>query len=376
MDRNHFKAKFKPKQFPHSHKPNNPNNPNNPLNHTAGQHKNKYPQDHHTKNNNNNTNNNTNNTFSFLCNELHSYFFTHQLINYQVNMNMNMKQQITKDKTKTQPKNKKITTIKYQPYKLDTLFWCYYILKHNISAYEIIEQNLSFVIEKKHKIDLVEHIRENKSILKPYKLTSIDHIEDQLVNQNKIDMETFFSLCYLDRLQVFYFNNKCYTSIFPLEEEQIKQYEKKQLLNSQLQMEELQKASLKDPEDSDYEDDADIYEGSIYEQHYKNKHQTNVLQKDSTEVDIELSNEEFYILKKDNQDKYYLQKNKFEDIAFNNYYRIDNILKPIRCVSAYTVAQLKEMCAIFNISCQKKKKSELYDELKKNVTLNIKIEII
>lgn len=310
--------------------------------------------------------------YSLLCNDFQKYFFTQQLIS-NITATRKRNSETTdnrKQKTKQKLQNR---AIKYCPSGLDTLFWCYYILKNNMLQYEQLNISLSFVIEKKHKIELVEYIRQNKTSLKGYKLVSLDHIENQLANEIKIDLATFFSLCYMDKLQVFYFNDKCYTSIFPLEEDQLTAYET--YCNIQ-QLYPPEKPTVnKDPEDSDYEEDDTTDETyfrncSIFEQH-------NVKDESHIGMGVEMYKNEslqstFMMLKQsETSGAYYLQQFKYSELPFTKYYRIDNISKPLRAISAYTLIQLKELSQIFNIPHEKVKKQELYDQLKQRITLNI-----
>jgi hypothetical protein len=285
-------------------------------------------------------------SISSLLNEFQPYFFTRQLVT-----------NITK-KEETVQVNTKIEKIIYRPSKLDTLFWCYYILKNDILAYEINENNMSFVIEKKHKIELVEYIRENKSKLKGYKLVSIDHIENQLANELKIDMPTFFSLCYMDKLQVVYFNDKCYSTTLPFNN----------LLNEKKV--ELYTFPLKDCEDSDYEDERELLDYSIYEQHKQSV--INVVENITEEKKEQNNFDNFFMLKKDQKTKtYYLQQYNYNDINWISYYKIENVSKPLKSVSAYTLTQLKDIAMVFNLDISKKKKQVIYDELKELITIDV-----
>lgn len=282
-------------------------------------------------------------SIALLLNEFQPYFFNRQLVT-----------NITKKELQV-PIKQKVEKNIYKPSKLDTLFWCYFILKKGIMEYELNEHNISFVIEKKHKIELVEYIRENKAKLKGYKLVSIDHIENQLANEMKIDMPTFFSLCYMDKLQVIYFNDKCYSSTL-------------QLNNLQTETK-LQQYTfpLKDCEDSDYEDDRELLDYSIYEQHKQS-----VVENIAEENKNKNIFDNFFMLKKDTKNKtYYLQQYNYNDINWNSYYKIDNVSKPLKSVSAYTLTQLKDIAMVFNLDISKKKKQVIYDELKELITIDV-----
>lgn len=97
----------------------------------------------------------------------------------------------------------------FVPKEHDTLFWCYYILKHGDIQYETIN-NKNTLIAKQLKIDLVSKIRENKQTIKTYKFDSITNIENNLANENIISMKTFITLCAIDNINVVFVSKKTY----------------------------------------------------------------------------------------------------------------------------------------------------------------------
>jgi hypothetical protein len=101
------------------------------------------------------------------------------------------------------------TTTFFIPNDKDTLFWCFYIIKNGISKYTEL-QNRNYIIEKKLKIEYVERIKKNKQLLKNHKFSALTNIEDMLVNKQIIDLNTFFSLCVLEELNVFYINKRTF----------------------------------------------------------------------------------------------------------------------------------------------------------------------
>ena len=95
------------------------------------------------------------------------------------------------------------------PKEKDSLFWCFYIMKNGDSNYEMIEfKNL--IVEKKLKIEYVEKLRKEKQLIKTYKFATLTHIENQLANEIRIDINTFLTLCVLENLNVFYVNKNTY----------------------------------------------------------------------------------------------------------------------------------------------------------------------
>lgn len=95
------------------------------------------------------------------------------------------------------------------PKQKDTLFWCFYILKFGENNYEMLE-NINIVLEKKLKIEYVEKIRKEKQLVKSYKFATLTHLESQLVNEEKIDLSTFFTLCVIENINVLYVCKKTY----------------------------------------------------------------------------------------------------------------------------------------------------------------------
>jgi hypothetical protein len=103
----------------------------------------------------------------------------------------------------------KIQNDLFFPKEKDSLFWCFYIMKNGETKYEMLE-NKSFVIEKKFKIDYVEKIRKEKQIVKSHKFATLTHLENQLANEEKIDLPTFFTLCVIENINILYVCKKTY----------------------------------------------------------------------------------------------------------------------------------------------------------------------
>jgi hypothetical protein len=91
----------------------------------------------------------------------------------------------------------------------DTLFWCLYIIKNGLTNYSQLN-NRNLIVEKKFKIDYVERLRKEKQLIKQYKFDTMTNIENRLVNENRIDINTFLTLCVIGSLNVFFIKNKTY----------------------------------------------------------------------------------------------------------------------------------------------------------------------
>ena len=102
----------------------------------------------------------------------------------------------------------------------DTLFWCFYVMKHDVHSYEMLSHK-NIVGEKKIKIEYVELMRQNKTILKTYKFSTLTNMENVLANEHKLDIPTFFSLCVLENLNVLFIKNKTYFELLMNDKEDV-----------------------------------------------------------------------------------------------------------------------------------------------------------
>jgi hypothetical protein len=96
----------------------------------------------------------------------------------------------------------------YRPKQKDSLFWCFYILKHGFSNYEMEINNQYFVVEKNEKFKYIDLLRKNKDILKIHKIKPLTELEDDLANKDKISIKTFFALCILENINVLLVNKR------------------------------------------------------------------------------------------------------------------------------------------------------------------------
>jgi len=120
-----------------------------------------------------------------------------------------VKNKLSKQNDKKSNINSKFKSGIYVPKYADTLFWCFYIIKNGFEEYENLT-SINIVVEKKLKIDYVDKIRQNKNILKKYKVASLTYIEDKLVNEKMIDIKTFFALCIIENINIMYIYKKTY----------------------------------------------------------------------------------------------------------------------------------------------------------------------
>jgi len=93
------------------------------------------------------------------------------------------------------------------PREKDTLFWCFYIIQHGLTKYEMLG-NKSFQEEKRQKIKIVETLRNHKEILKLYKWKR-NNIETDLVYSEKIELNTFLCICKISNINIVVLKNRC-----------------------------------------------------------------------------------------------------------------------------------------------------------------------
>ena len=141
--------------------------------------------------------------------ELKNYSLTNELylkfINNETQRNNDEKKI---DKKILLEEKKKLKERYITPIQKDKLFWCFYILHHSYDDYNMIQNN-HFTIEKEFKIDFVEIIRKNKSLLKQHGLKKTD-VENQLINDKEISLNLFFLLCIYYDINVIFINNNFY----------------------------------------------------------------------------------------------------------------------------------------------------------------------
>ena len=141
----------------------------------------------------------------FNFNELNKYTLTNELFMKYTSQNKNE----LKEKERKHTSNKKIEKTRYiTPKQKDKLFWCFYILYKGNEDYNLIEDK-HFSIEKEMKINFVKTIRENKPLLKRYKLRR-NEVEDILINENSIDIKVFFMFCIYYEIDIMFINRNFY----------------------------------------------------------------------------------------------------------------------------------------------------------------------
>ena len=218
------------------------------------------------------------------------------------------------------------------------MFWCYFILKNGQSRYDSIMNTITIVVEKQHKITLVEELRspELREKIKNCKFATIQHLEGVLANEPVIDLATFFTLCFIYDIQVFYFKDRCYYTSLP---------------------DRLEWLSQATPSREDDDNDDGVFINSANTIDY--------------EEDADYDFKKINILKHNGGTKYYLVEKNVLDIDWEHSYKITNLNKPLRAESYYTVADLRELANKLNLDHTGKKKKELYTLVQSFVKIDI-----
>lgn len=211
----------------------------------------------------------------------------------------------------------------YEPNKInnsknfaDKLFWVFYKLLHNFADSDLENIN-SFKTMKDFKIASVEKLRLQKNILKEFKIQKMV-VEDDLTNNEKISFKTFHALCVLYLLNVIVVrDNNTYCILCTNSDEKVinlKNYKLIQISNVKI---------------SDTFNNFDVQLITHY------------------------SEEQLQTLLK-------------------SYYNIENIEKPLKAFSSYSLSDLTTIASKLNITIydehgKKKKKQELYENILKQL---------
>ena len=195
----------------------------------------------------------------------------------------------------------------------DKLFWIFYKSINKLNDIDLEHIN-SFKIMKEFKINSVEKLKNQKNILKDFKIQK-GLVEDDLTNNEKISFKTFHALCVLYLVNVILIrDNNTYCILCTNNDEKV-----------------------------------------INLQNYNLLKITNVkMSSGFNNFDIELGNSTFT--------EEELQK------ILKSYYNIENIDKPLKAFSNYKLDDLVNIAEQLNINIydehtKKKKKQELYENI-------------
>ena len=155
---------------------------------------------------------NTNTNYNDVIKNLQDYMLDETNMKKSLEMKLVSEKKLVldiKDKEKKVVKDKEIKPALFIPREKDTLFWCFYVMKHGDVKYEMLEYK-NILTEKKLKIEYVEKIRKEKQTVKTYKFATLTHTENNLANENQLDVKTFLTLCAVENLNVLFVKNKTY----------------------------------------------------------------------------------------------------------------------------------------------------------------------
>lgn len=87
---------------------------------------------------------------------------------------------------------------------IDTLFCCFYTIFNK----SIHEQPKNKVQEQQIKISIAENLDSYKDLIKECKLITMTNLKDNLVNDSRITLTSFFTLCYINNFNVIWVYSK------------------------------------------------------------------------------------------------------------------------------------------------------------------------
>jgi len=148
---------------------------------------------------------------SYFINENKIRFSTSHLIeNLPNNINNQNKAVIYKKESNTY----------FYPNEKDKLFWILFIIKYGEIEYEI-SNSKNFLYEKNSKINYITKLRGCKDLIKQYKITTLSELENNLSNEFKLTIETFFILCAIENVNIVYIWKNCYYNLFSNDNKEI-----------------------------------------------------------------------------------------------------------------------------------------------------------
>ena len=215
------------------------------------------------------------------------------------------------------------------PGQVDKLFWCFYIILNGYENYEFNKTN-SFSIEKQFKLEAVEKLKTIKHKLKEIKLKRTE-LENELANMQKISIKGLYALCLIYNISITYIYGRKYCII----------------------------PSYKTNTDGNDGDDGDNSktENNIYIKQ-------GIIRQNNKKEDCLYNITDGH---ENNNDTPFLNKIKDE------YWHIENIQKPLKTSSAYTLKELQDICIkleidITNFDSEKNKskpktKQKLYQDI-------------
>ncbi len=146
------------------------------------------------------------------------YFLTKENIYKKINKYnrfIDNKKNIQKPVVNTIEKEEKVDSIVSNYFFIDTdddsMFWCWFIFDKTMQEYYIETQinKSAFTFKKNVKLNLITEIRKNKKKLKPLKI-KINEIENNLVYENKMNLNTLLSILICKDENIVYVDDKLF----------------------------------------------------------------------------------------------------------------------------------------------------------------------
>ena len=156
-----------------------------------------HKSNHHTHK----SNHHTHKSYNHVINQLQDYMMTGKL--YLKYNNTSKKESKSSNKSNKSNKSMNLITIKDQ----DQLFWYYYIAMNSYDDYKYLDHK--FTKEKELKIQNIETMKNNNSILKQNKIKISDY-ETDLLNSKQISLSTLRGLCAYNEVNIIYIKDKIY----------------------------------------------------------------------------------------------------------------------------------------------------------------------
>ena len=227
-----------------------------------------------------------------------------------------------------------LTSVKKQgakpfiPFQKDKLFWCFYIILNGYEAYEM-NHSASFSLEKQIKIETVEKLKSIKEKLKELKLKRTE-LEDELVNKPMITLKGLYALCLVHDVSITYIYGRKYCEINTANANEVAKANEVANANEVAAANEVAVASK-----------------------VENKKGI-IIQNAKKEDSLKWTSHE--------------QPTDFLTQIKEEYWLIENIQKPLKAASAYTLQELQDICGKLQITTlteknKAKTKTKLYEEI-------------
>jgi hypothetical protein len=156
---------------------------------------------------NSNSNTIVNKKKEFVCNNKNKNKNQNQNQNQHMHMN---KQNLTQNIIEKENKEEESQSPFFIPQEKDKLFWCLYIFIHGEYDYKIAKNN-TFAIEKKWKMDTLSKLKE-KDVMDFLKLIKVKvaDLEDELMNKERLSLKGLQLFCMIYKLSVIYVSGRKY----------------------------------------------------------------------------------------------------------------------------------------------------------------------